>query len=173
MLNDYDVVAGQWNGDAIGQMLENPAARESLHLQLDKFLYANPNYRGICLDFEQVPEKDAKLYAAWIGEIYNDLRAKNLRLYVNVQVSTPDEVLKSIAKNSDGIILMNYDQHEETSEPGPVAAQDWFEGNLAHVLKLVPKQKIICALGIMAMTGLLLCRKKARSRVRRFWIRMI
>ena len=56
MLNDYDVVAGQWNGDAIGEMMENPAARKSLHLQLDKFLYANPNYHGICLDFEQVPE---------------------------------------------------------------------------------------------------------------------
>ena len=75
------------------------------------------------------------------------MRAKNLRLYVNVQISTPDEVLKAIAKNSDGIILMNYDQHEETSAPGPVAAQDWFEGNLAHVLKLVPKQKVICAIG--------------------------
>jgi hypothetical protein len=56
MVNDYDVAAGQWNGDAIGKMLENPAARERLHAQLDKFLFANPSYRGICLDFEQVPE---------------------------------------------------------------------------------------------------------------------
>ncbi len=147
MLNDYDVIAGKWNGEAIGQMLENPAARENLHIQIDKFLSANPNYRGICMDFEEVPGKDAKLYAAWLGEIYSDLRGKNLRMYVNVQVSSPDDVLKSIAKNSDGIILMNYDQHEETSEPGPVAAESWFEGNLTHVLKLVPKQKIICAFG--------------------------
>jgi len=147
MLNDYDTMAGQWNGDAIGQMLESPAARESLHIQLDKFLYANPNYHGICLDFEQVPEKDGKRYVDWIGEIYNDLHAKNLRLYVNVQVSTSDEIIKGIARNSDGIILMNYDQHEETSAPGPVAAQDWFEGNLTHVLKIVPRQKVICALG--------------------------
>jgi cellulose synthase/poly-beta-1,6-N-acetylglucosamine synthase-like glycosyltransferase/peptidoglycan/xylan/chitin deacetylase (PgdA/CDA1 family)/spore germination protein YaaH len=147
MLNDYDTLAGQWNGDAIGQMLESPAARESLHIQLDKFLYANPNYHGMCLDFEQVPEKDGKRYVDWIGEIYNDLHAKNLRLYVNVQVSTPDEIIKGIARNSDGIILMNYDQHEETSAPGPIAAQDWFEGNLTHVLKIVPRQKIICALG--------------------------
>jgi peptidoglycan-N-acetylglucosamine deacetylase len=147
MLNDYDSLAGQWNGEAIGQMLENYAARESLHIQLDKFLFANPSYHGLCLDFEEIPEKDARLYAEWLGEIYNDLHAKNLRLYVNVQVSTSDEVLKAIAQNSDGIILMNYDQHEETSEPGPIASQDWFESNLAHVLKLVPRQKVICALG--------------------------
>lgn len=147
MLNNYDVKAGSWNGDVIGQMLEDPVARESLHIQIDKFFSANPTYRGLCLDFEGVPEKDEKLYAAWLEEIYTDLHAKNLRLYVNVQVSTPDVTLKALAKNSDGIILMNYDQHEESSEPGPIAAQDWFEGNLTHVLKLVPKQKIICALG--------------------------
>lgn len=147
MLNDYDNIAGKWNGKVIGQMLENPTAREGLHLQLDKFLFANPSYRGICLDFEEVPEKDEKLYAAWIGEIYNDLHAKNLRIYVNVQAGAPDDLLKIIAKNSDGIILMNYDQHEESGEPGPIAAQDWFESNLTRVVKMVPKQKIICAMG--------------------------
>jgi cellulose synthase/poly-beta-1,6-N-acetylglucosamine synthase-like glycosyltransferase/peptidoglycan/xylan/chitin deacetylase (PgdA/CDA1 family)/spore germination protein YaaH len=147
MLNDYDVAAGKWNGEVIGQMLEDPAARQSLHIQLDKFLSANPSYRGICLDFEEIPDKDANLYAEWLQEIYSDLHAKNLRLYVNVQVSAPDSVLKPLAENSDGIILMNYDQHEESSGPGPIAAQDWFEGNLAHVLTLVPKQKVICALG--------------------------
>src|SRR6202000_167939 len=41
MLNDYDTIAGQWNGDAIGKMLEDRAAREKLHIQLDKFLFAN------------------------------------------------------------------------------------------------------------------------------------
>ena len=31
--------------------------------------------------------------------------------------------LKTIAANSDGIILMNYDEHQTTSDPGPVASQ--------------------------------------------------
>ena len=42
---------------------------------------------------------------------------------------------------------MNYDQHEETGGPGPIAAQDWFEDNLKRVLKVVPKEKLICAIG--------------------------
>ncbi len=147
MLNDYDMIAGTWNGDAIGKMLENAAAREALHVQLDKFLAANPSYRGICLDFEAVPEKDRKLYADWVAELYNDFKAKNLRIYVNVEVSAPDSLLKALGKGSDGIILMNYDQHETTSAPGPIAAESWFEGNLMRVLRLVPKDKIICAIG--------------------------
>ena len=42
---------------------------------------------------------------------------------------------------------MNYDEHEATSEPGPIASQDWFVGNLTRVLKIVPKEKLICAVG--------------------------
>ncbi|HTY84156.1 MAG TPA: polysaccharide deacetylase family protein [Silvibacterium sp.] len=147
MLNDYNPLDSQWHGDLIGQLLKDPKARENLHHQIDKFLYANPNYHGICLDFEEVPDDESKLYAEWIGELYTDLHAKNLRVYVDVQTSTDDKVMKAIAKNSDGIILMNYDQHEEESEAGPIAAQDWFEGNLRRALKVVPKQKLICGIG--------------------------
>ena len=42
---------------------------------------------------------------------------------------------------------MNYDQHEDTGGPGPIASQDWFENNLKRVLKIVPKEKLICAIG--------------------------
>jgi peptidoglycan-N-acetylglucosamine deacetylase len=147
MLNDYNAVAGKWNGEVIGKMLENPAARERLHVELDKFLAANPGYHGICLDFEQVPDKDEKLYAEWIAELHTDFRAKNLRIYVNMQVSADDALLRSAAAGSDGIILMNYDEHEEESDPGPIASEPWFEANLARVLQVVPKSKLICGMG--------------------------
>ena len=84
---------------------------------------------------------------SFIQELYADLHARNLRLYVNTLVSTTDDDLKRIAANSDGIILMNYDQHEIESQPGPVASQDWFVANLRRVLKIVPKEKLICAMG--------------------------
>ncbi|HZZ41048.1 MAG TPA: glycosyltransferase [Acidobacteriaceae bacterium] len=147
MLNDYNTLTGEWNGEVIGKMLRDPAARERLHLQLDKFLNANPSYRGICLDFEQVPDQDEKLYAEWVGELQHDLSSKKLKVYVNVQASADDAFLALMARDSDGIILMNYDEHEETSDPGPVASEPWFEANLTRVLKLVPKQKLICGIG--------------------------
>ncbi|HEV2280252.1 MAG TPA: glycosyltransferase [Acidobacteriaceae bacterium] len=147
MLNDYNALTGEWNGDVIGQMLESKAARDRLHEQLDKFLWANPTYGGICLDFESIPQKDLKLYTEWIGELHQDFREKNLRIYVNVQSSAADPFLREVARNSDGIILMNYDEHEETSDPGPVASEPWFEGNLTRVMKVVPKDKIICGIG--------------------------
>ena len=55
--------------------------------------------------------------------------------------------LKYMADHSDGLLLMNYDQHQMESGPGPIAAEDWFLDNLKAVLKIVPKEKVICALG--------------------------
>ena len=55
--------------------------------------------------------------------------------------------LKYMADHSDGLLLMNYDQHQTGSGPGPIAAQDWFVDNLKNVLKVVPKEKAICAIG--------------------------
>ncbi len=147
MLNDYNPATEDWTGDAIGKLLEDPAARQRLHVQLDKFLAANPGYHGICLDFEQVPVRDHKLYADWIAELYHDFHAKNLRLYVNVEIGNKDWFLKALAANTDGVILMNYDQHEDSSGPGPIAAENWFDTNLQRMLKAIPREKIICGMG--------------------------
>ena len=35
-----------------------------------------------------------------------------------------------LGSHTDGLILMNYDQHQPGTDPGPIAGQDWFEGNL-------------------------------------------
>ena len=75
------------------------------------------------------------------------MHPKNLRLFVNESVGAEDSEFAQLAQQTDGILLMNYDQHEETGGPGPIAAQDWFENNLKRVLKVVPKEKLICAIG--------------------------
>jgi hypothetical protein len=129
LMSNYDATKGDWQ-PVIGEMLLNPQARLNLRQQLDKFFAANPNYRGLSLDFEEVPDEARLSYQAFIGEIYSDFQTKKLKLYVNTPTSANDDELRFLAQNTDGILLMNYDQHENTSEPGPIAAQDWFENNL-------------------------------------------
>ena len=80
-------------------------------------------------------------------ELYRALHTRGLRLYVNVEVAATDHELREVAANSDGLILMNYDEHQILSSPGPIASQEWFVGNLQRVLKVVPKEKLICAVG--------------------------
>ena len=147
MLNDYNTVANKWDGAVAASMLKDPVARERLHIQLDKLLSANPKYRGICMDLEQLPEGAMRLYAPWLNELHQDFAPKGLKLYVNVASEADAATLRQMGAATDGVILMNYDQHEDSSEPGPVAAEDWFEANLARALKYVPKEKLLCAIG--------------------------
>jgi cellulose synthase/poly-beta-1,6-N-acetylglucosamine synthase-like glycosyltransferase/peptidoglycan/xylan/chitin deacetylase (PgdA/CDA1 family)/spore germination protein YaaH len=145
-LNNYNVHNQGWDA-AVGDMLGDGNKRAALRIQIVRFLAAMPAYRGLSLDLESLPDDTVPAYLSFIQELYGDMHARNLRLYVNVAVSTPDDELRQIAANSDGIVLMNYDQHEVDSDPGPIASQDWFVGNLRRVLKIVPKEKLICAVG--------------------------
>ena len=145
-LNNYIAGTNTWDA-GMGGILKDPGKRAALRGQIVRFFTAYPVYRGLSLDFENLPDDATPAYLIFIHELYGDLHPLNLRLYVNTAVATPDADLKQIAANSDGIILMNYDQHQTTSDPGPIAAQDWFVGNLTRVLKVVPKEKIICAVG--------------------------
>ena len=146
LVNNYDPVQQNFL-PAVGDFLKNAEARTRFREQLDRFLAANPDYHGISMDFEDIPDEAQPGFKQLTADIYADFHPRGLRLYVNVPVGDDSFDLKFLADHSDGLLLMNYDQHQTESGPGPVADQDWFIGNLKEVLKTVPKQKIICAIG--------------------------
>ncbi len=146
LLKNFNVLTQKWDQNVVA-MLKDAGARSNLERQLGTFLASNPSYRGLSLDLEDLPDDALPGYHLLIGELYSQMHPKNLRLFVNEGVGADDDEFTQLAKQTDGILLMNYDQHEETSGPGPIAAQDWFENNLKRVLKLVPKEKVICAIG--------------------------
>jgi peptidoglycan-N-acetylglucosamine deacetylase len=145
-LKNYNVLAQEWDHSVAG-MLKDPAARSNLEHQLATFLATNPSYRGISLDLEDLPDDAQPGYNSLIAELYSQMHPKNLRVFVNEGVGDDDSEYAELAKHVDGILLMNYDEHEETGGPGPIASQDWFENNLRRVLKVVPKEKVICSIG--------------------------
>ena len=146
MVNNYNALTGTFD-PSVGSFLSNQSARQNFIDQLDSFLSANSLYRGLTLDFQSIPAASQPGYLALIEAIYQDFHKRNLRLYINVPVGDDEFDLKTMATNSDGLILMNYDQHQSQSEPGPVAGQDWFANNLRAALKVAPREKIIAGIG--------------------------
>jgi peptidoglycan-N-acetylglucosamine deacetylase len=146
LVNNYDPTHSMFL-PSVGDFLTNPASRAKFIQQIDQFLAANPTYRGISLDFEEIPSEAQQSYMALLAELYQDFQKRNLKLYVNTPVGDDDFDLKYIADHSDGILLMNYEQHLIGTSPGPIAAQDWFTDNLKAALKVAPKEKIICSIG--------------------------
>ena len=145
-INNFNPHTQEWD-TGVGNLLTDSGKSTLLLQQIMRFLATYPVYRGISFDVESIPDADDPAYLRFIQALYAQMQPRNLRLYVNVGVAASDNDLKVIAANSDGIILMNYDEHQDTSDPGPIASQQWFIGNLVRVLKIVPKEKLICAIG--------------------------
>jgi cellulose synthase/poly-beta-1,6-N-acetylglucosamine synthase-like glycosyltransferase/peptidoglycan/xylan/chitin deacetylase (PgdA/CDA1 family)/spore germination protein YaaH len=145
LLSNFNPHTQSWDRD-IGEVFQDPDKRAAVVGQIVRFLSAYPVYRGLSLDIEEIPGYESA-YISLVQELYARMRAHNLRLYVNVAPDDSDFVLRQMGDNSDGVVLMNYDEHDDATDPGPVASQAWFVANLQRLLTLVPKEKLICALG--------------------------
>src|SRR5579875_272385 len=134
----------------VAQFMMDPAARARFQQQIDQFFTANTRYRGLTLSFQEVPPSAQSGYQQLISSLYTDFQARNLKLYVTVAVSAPGADFAFLGSHADGLVLMNYDQHQPGTDPGPIAGQDWFENNLRAIMKVVPHEKIICSIGCYA-----------------------
>ncbi len=146
LVNNYDLLHSRFS-ETLGPFLLSDTARAHFVQQADRFLAANPSYHGLTIDFEAIPVAAQPGFKALIAALYADFHARNLRLYVNAPVDDPTFDLGFAAAHCDGLILMDYDEHQAPDEPGPLASQDWFVDNLQAALKVVPKEKLIIALG--------------------------
>ena len=145
-LSNYNPHTQSWD-TGVGALLKDPEKSAAVRNQLMRMLGAYPVYRGLSLDIESLPADATPAYLAFVQALYSEMHARNLRLYVNIAPAESDVVYRTVAASSDGVVLMNYDQHQVEGDPGPVAAQSWFAANLQRMMSLVPKEKIICALG--------------------------
>jgi cellulose synthase/poly-beta-1,6-N-acetylglucosamine synthase-like glycosyltransferase/peptidoglycan/xylan/chitin deacetylase (PgdA/CDA1 family)/spore germination protein YaaH len=145
MVNNFDSASNQWRAD-IAAMLDSKDGRERFRQDIGTFL-SSDHYKGLTLDIEGFPEEAQPGYRILIAELASDLHQRNQKLYISVPAANADFDYVFISKLADGLILMNYDQHYPGGAPGAVAGQDWFTQNLIKALKVIPRQKIICAIG--------------------------
>ncbi len=131
-----------WQTEKLTAMLANPSARQRLETNLTNYVLGM-HEAGLCLDFENVPDKtqpDFKLFAA---ELEIQLHAKGLKLMVALPAADWSYDYAFFGEHVDAIVLMNYDEHWQTSAPGPIAGQEWFTTNIKNILKVVPARKIV------------------------------
>ena len=130
----------------IADVLNHADARQRFRSEIMQFL-ATDRYRGLMIDFEDFPLKAQPGYLMLLQELSSDLHAKGLKLYVSVPARNEDFNYPAVAARVDGVVLMNYDEHYPGGPPGAIASQDWFTNNLQRAIKLIPKEKLICAIG--------------------------
>jgi peptidoglycan-N-acetylglucosamine deacetylase len=131
----------------ISAFLNDANARALFRQQVAMFL-ASDKYRGLMVDFEDFPVKAQPAYLQLLNELSQDLHAKGQKLYVSVPARSSDFNYKAISDVTDGVVLMNYDEHYTGpgGGAGPIASQDWFTNNLVEAKKAIPLDKLICGI---------------------------
>jgi cellulose synthase/poly-beta-1,6-N-acetylglucosamine synthase-like glycosyltransferase/spore germination protein YaaH/peptidoglycan/xylan/chitin deacetylase (PgdA/CDA1 family) len=142
MVNNFD--EKNWYA-GIADFLNDPDARALFRQQAGQFL-SSGRYHGLMIDFEAFPPSGQPGYLSFLQELSGDLHARGMKLYVAVPPHNSEYNYPAISAAADGVVLMNYDEHYPGAASGPVASQDWFVQNLKFARKVIPKEKIICAI---------------------------
>ena len=146
LVNNFDPASGKWLQN-VGDFFGNADGRANFRRQLLTFLASDNKFKGVSVDFEDFPRTAQPAFNALIGEMAADLHGRGLKMYINVPADDDDFNYKYLADNSDGLILMNYDEHQSESKAGPVASHAFFVGNIQKALKIIPRDKLIIAIG--------------------------
>jgi len=123
---------------------------ERRHKIIEQLLSFSHEYKldGINVNFEAMSRQTGILYELFIVELYEQLKPLGITLSVDISLSkgNMNRIYDTglIARNSDYIVVMAYDQHNRYSpEIGPTAAISWVRQGIEEILEIVPHEKLI------------------------------
>ncbi|MDR1901786.1 MAG: glycoside hydrolase [Treponema sp.] len=135
-----------------GRALTHFAIEEGSNVRkqlINDIIDASQPYQGLQIDFEYVPAKDGEAFLSFLKELRRDLKGKMFTVALPARSRTiADDVYdyKKIAGIVDRILVMAYDEHWSTSEPGPIASMDWCQRVAAYSLRTIGSEKLIMGL---------------------------
>ncbi len=124
------------------RLLQSPASQWRIAQSLCHWLLAN-RFQGVNVDFESLSPADYPHLVAFVRRLRRVLAPAHLQVSVDVEAQMPVSVVRALAESSDFIVLMLYDEHYQSGEPGAIASIGWTDRLLRQVLTQVPAQKVV------------------------------
>lgn len=102
------------------------------------------NYDGINIDMENLNLADRDSFSLMIKELSDALHRDEKVVTVSVPANTGDSRAnpwspwfdyERLGQNSDGLMIMTYDEHNPRTKPGASASVDWTEATIRYALK--------------------------------------
>ena len=141
MLSNY--FNNVWNGKNVHRIITSPERRAKLINSLIKILDTY-KFNGVNIDFEELTfEKTDEYLVTFMKELHRELNSKGYLVTQDIAPFNEDYNVSELAKYNDFLFLMGYDQHNSTTEAGPVSAQTWLEAGLGDLCKKVPSDKVV------------------------------
>jgi len=141
-----NLIDEKWDPDLLARAVGDEVSRQKLIVALTTFVESN-KFAGLCVDFEEPTSATQPALLTFVQELHAVFAPKGLLVVQAVPFDDPDWNYKGYAAANDYTMLMAYDQHYTGSDPGAVAAQDWYENNLVKRMQDLEPSRAIIALG--------------------------
>ena len=133
-----------WDPELLTRTIGDENARTRLVAALTEFVSTN-KFAGVCIDFEEVPPTAQGALLQLMQKLHAAFAQRGLLVAQAVPFDNSDWNYQALGQANDYLMLMAYDQHWAEGEPGPIAAQDWFERGLQlRLSELDPAHTIVC-----------------------------
>lgn len=102
---------------------------------------------GIMIDIEGADAESRAGLQIFMRDLREALRGVGALTLQTVAADAPVDETRAAGANADFVVVMLYDEHYPTGDPGPVASQSWYEESAARALTMIPRAKAIFAIG--------------------------
>ena len=145
ILSNFNSKALDFEGSLVHEMLNDPLKRKALITNLADTIIKH-QFQGINVDFEELREETSEPLDNFQKDLYEIFHVKGLLVTQDVVPGNDDYDYQKLNACNDYIILMAYDQYNNTSGPGPISGQKWIEEALDKAAEKMASNKIILGL---------------------------
>ncbi len=118
------------DGPLANNLLLYPVAQDAL-IQNLVTLAKQRGWAGYVFDLENLSKPALARYPAFLAKARAALKPLGREIWVAVPFADDSWPLRRFGQVADTVVLMAYDEHWGTGDPGPTASQEWFERTLA------------------------------------------
>ena len=144
-----NALGGAWDGPGAAALMRDRAASAALLDQLEA-QGVREKAGGLVVDFEDLPAAAQPDLQAFLAAARERCRRRGWTLAVTAPPANPDWNLSALGRSADRLILMAYDEHWQTGQPGPIASDPWFAAVVKGALARIPPSGTIVAVASYA-----------------------
>jgi peptidoglycan-N-acetylglucosamine deacetylase len=146
MVSNFNTSKKDFDGKLLHQILANNERADRFIQQLADTL-SFYHFSGINIDFEELVEETSEPLTTFQKKLYEKLHAAGIIVTMDVEPGNNDYDYEKLSDYNDYIILMAYDQYNNSTGPGPISAEKWVEEALAWTASRIEPEKIILGIG--------------------------
>ena len=146
LLMVQNIAHQRWDGVGMARVMADHRKADAL---IDSVIRTTQGlgWQGAVFDIENLPTSALNTYQAMLDRAHAKFAKAGLKLVMTVPAGEPEWNLRKFSAAVDDVVFMDYDDHWQGGEAGPIAPQAWFEEQLAIARRDIPPGKLILAIG--------------------------